>query len=56
MDWMKLTLEQIVKEYKDGNPETLSKVDVKGLVSIIEAKINLSEFNIDEDEYNEILG
>lgn len=50
MDWMKLTLEEIVNEYKDSEP--LDGDGVEHLVEIIKAKINLNEGNLTEYEYS----
>ena len=46
----------IIEEYKDGSDEPLDGDAVDDLLKIIGAKINLQEGNIDEEEYNEILG
>lgn len=56
---MKSWIEQlmpIINEYKDGSQdEPLDGGEVEDLCIIIQAKINLHEGNITEEEYNEIL-
>ncbi len=53
MSWMNLTLEEIIKEYKDGDGDKtpLTRSEVNDLTLIISAKINLHEGNITEEEY-----
>jgi hypothetical protein len=48
-------LKPIIDEYKDGDG-TLDKDEVRDLCFIIEAKINLSEGNITQKKYDELLG
>lgn len=55
MSWMNLTLEEIIKEYKDGNNDPLTPEEVEKLIIILRAKINLHEGNITEVQYNEEL-
>lgn len=52
--WIK-QLEPIIKEWKGVDEESLDGDSVERLTEIIEAMINLSEGNITEEEYNEIL-
>lgn len=53
MGWMKLTLEEIINEYKDGSSdESLDSDEVEHLVEIIKAKIDLNEGNLTEYEYS----
>lgn len=53
MGWMKLTLEEIINEYKDGSSdEPLDSDEVEHLVEIIKAKIDLNEGNLTEYEYS----
>ncbi len=58
MGWLKMTLSDIIEEYKGGDDieEPLDGDDVDDLVKIIKAKINLHEGNITQEEYDEILG
>ena len=53
-NWIK-QLEPIIKEWKDGDEEPLDGDSVERLSEIIKAKINLSEGNITEEEYINIL-
>lgn len=46
---------KLIEEYKDGTTEPLDGDEVDRLCEIIKAKINLSEGNITEEEYNTIL-
>lgn len=57
MNWMNLTLEEIIKEYKsgDGCKTPLTRSEVNDLTLIISAKINLHEGNITEEEYEHLL-
>jgi hypothetical protein len=55
MSWTKLTLEEIILEYRDGE-EPLDGDSVDALTEILKAKINLHEGNITEQEYEELLG
>lgn len=45
----------IIDEYKDGSDEPLDGDSVSKLSKIIEAKINLQEGNITEEEYDQQL-
>lgn len=63
MSWLKLTLEQIIEEYRGGSVSfaedenlPLTTDEVYDLAYIIKAKINLHEGNITEEEYNNLLG
>ena len=53
-NWIK-QLEPIIKEWKGGDEEPLDGDSVERLSEIIEAMINLSEGNITEEEYINIL-
>ena len=49
-------LQPIVDEYKDGDDTPLDTDEGEGLIKILRAKLNFSEGNISEEEYEEILG
>lgn len=53
--WMGMTLGAIIREFKDGG-DSLDTGEVKKLIDIIHAKINLEEGNISRDEYEMFLG
>lgn len=47
---------KLIEEYKDNNNEPLDGDEVDRLCKIIKAKINLSEGNITQEEYDNLLG
>jgi len=49
-------LEPIILEFRNGDEHPLSLAEVERLCEIIQAKVNLYEGNITEDNYNKILG
>ena len=55
IDWLDLTLLQIIEEYKDGSDEPLDGDDTERLSDVIKAKIDIQEGNITYDEYDAII-
>lgn len=53
--WDDMTLSEIIEEYKDGDAEPLDGDAVDNLTEIIRIKLNLTEGNLTENEYNAML-
>lgn len=53
--WLKMTLEEIIKEFKDGG-DSLDTAEIVKLVDILDIKINLAEGLITKEQYEKMLG
>ena len=49
-------IRKIIKEFKEGGEEALDGDETERLVKIIHAKIDLTEGNITQEEYDKRLG